>query len=64
MVLRACNGSNWQRWIAAEVGSTGYYTWTNRATHRILQSGARGAQLVTVAPSAMISGTQQWKFSG
>jgi hypothetical protein len=61
--LRTCNGSNWQRWIATPVGSTGFFTWTNRATHNILQSGAKGAQLVTVAPSSMISGNQQWKFA-
>jgi hypothetical protein len=65
VVLRVCNGSNWQRWIAAPVaGSTGFFTWTNRATHRILQSGAKGAQLVTVAQTSMISGNQQWKFGG
>ena len=62
--LRGCNGSNWQRWIAAPVGSAGFFTWTNRATHRILQSGAKGAQLVTVAPSSGVSGNQMWKFSG
>lgn len=64
VVLRVCNGSNWQRWIATQVGSTAFFTWTNRATHRILQSGAKGAQLVTVTQSSMISGNQQWKFSG
>jgi hypothetical protein len=64
VVLRACNGSNWQRWIPAQLGSTGYFTWTNRATHKILQSGAKGSQLVTVTPSATTSGNQQWKFSG
>ena len=64
VVLRVCNGSNWQRWIATQVGSSSFFTWTNRATHRILQSGAKGAQLVTVTQSAMISGNQQWKFSG
>jgi hypothetical protein len=63
VVLRVCNGSNWQRWIAAPVGSTGFFTWTNRATHRILQSGAKGSQLVTVTPSATTSGNQEWKFS-
>jgi hypothetical protein len=63
VVLRVCNGSNWQRWIATPVGSTGFSTWTNRATHKILQSGAKGAQLVTVTQSSMISGNQQWKFS-
>jgi hypothetical protein len=63
VVLRLCNGSNWQRWIAAQVGSTGFFTWTNRATHRILQSGAKGSQLVTVSPSATTSGNQEWKFS-
>lgn len=64
VVLRVCNGSDWQRWIATPVGSAGFFTWTNRATHRILQSGAKGSQLVTVAPSATTSGNQQWKFSG
>lgn len=64
VVLRGCNGSNWQRWIATQVGSTGYFTWRNRATGRILQSGAKGAQLVTVTPTATTSGNQQWKFSG
>ena len=63
VVLRQCNGSDWQRWIATPVGSTGFFTWTNRATHRILQSGAKGSQLVTVTPSATTSGNQQWKFS-
>jgi hypothetical protein len=63
VVLRPCNGSNWQRWIPAQVGTSGFYTWTNRATHKILQSGAKGAQLVTVTQSSMISGNQQWKFS-
>jgi len=63
VVLRQCNGSNYQRWIAAPVGSSGFFTWTNRATHRILQSGAKGAQLVTVTASATTSGNQQWKFS-
>jgi hypothetical protein len=62
-VLRQCNGSNWQRWIATQVGSSGFFTWTNRATHKILQSGAKGAQLVTVTASAATSGNQQWKFS-
>ena len=63
VVLRGCNGSNWQRWIAAPVGSAGFFTWTNRATHKILQSGAKGTQLVTVSPSTATSGNQQWKFS-
>src|SRR6185295_4990640 len=45
VVLRQCNGSDWQRWIATQVGTTSFFTWKNRATHRILQSGARGAQL-------------------
>src|SRR6476659_3721789 len=63
VVLRQCNGSDWQRWIATQVGTTSFFTWTNRATHRILQSGAKGAQLVTVTQSATTSGNQEWKFS-
>jgi hypothetical protein len=41
VVLRQCNGSNWQRWIATQVGSTAFFTWTNRATHRILTAHAK-----------------------
>jgi hypothetical protein len=63
VVLRGCNGSNWQRWIPAQVGSSGYFTWTNRATHKILQSGAKGSQLVTVTQGTTTSGNQRWKFS-
>ena len=63
VVLRQCNGSNWQRWIATPVsGQAGFQTWTNRATHKILQSGAKGAQLITVTPPTTPSGNQQWRF--
>jgi hypothetical protein len=63
VVLRVCNGSNWQRWIATPVtGEAGFFTWTNRATHKILQSGSKGAQLITVTPPTTTTGNQQWKF--
>ena len=61
--VRLLDGSNFQRWIATQVGSTGFFTWTNRATHRILTAHAKGAQLTTSAPTATPAGTQQWKFS-
>jgi hypothetical protein len=64
VVLRRCNGSSWQRWIPTEIGSTGFFTWMNRATHRILQSGAMGSQLVTVPPPTKTSGNQQWMIRG
>jgi len=63
VVLRSCNGSNFQRWVAAQVGSTGFFTWTNRATHRILAASFKGSQLRTVAPPATPAGTEVWKFS-
>jgi hypothetical protein len=63
VVLRGCNGSNWQRWIGTPVsGQAGFFTWTNRATHRILQSGTKGQQLVTVAPPTTPTPSQQWRF--
>ena len=63
IVLRPCNGSNFQRWTATPVsGVAGFQTWTNRATHKILQSGARGAQLATVTPPAAPTASQQWRF--
>lgn len=62
VVLRGCNGSNWQRWLSTPVSTTGFQTWTNRATHRILQSGAKGAQLITVTPPTTPAGSQEWRF--
>lgn len=63
VVLRPCNGSNWQRWIPTAVsGQAGFFTWTNRATHKILQSGSKGSQLITVTPPTTPSGNQQWRF--
>jgi hypothetical protein len=41
-----------------------FQTWTNRATLKILQSGAKGAQLITVTRPATPSGNQQWRFVG
>lgn len=63
VVLRPCNGSNWQRWVAAPTDYTGFYTWTNRATHKILESNGKGAQLKTVVPAGKFPGNQQWAFS-
>lgn len=64
VVLRTCNGGNWQRWIPAEISASGYYTWTNRATHRILMANGKGGQLTTVAPPNIPAQVQAWKFSG
>ena len=60
--LRVCNGSNWQRWIATAVPGGSFFTWTNRATGRILTSGAPGAQLTTTARPTVIPVRQQWQF--
>lgn len=64
VVLRGCNGSNWQRWIRTEVPGTGGHSWINRATHGILSAAPPGAQLVTVSPpSTPPTGPQLWHFS-
>lgn len=63
VVLRPCNGSNFQRWVATSTDYTGFYTWTNRATHKILQSNGKGGQLTTVTRPAKFPGNQQWAFS-
>jgi len=62
VVLRPCNGSNWQRWVPSLVGTSGY-TMTNRATHRILQANGKGGQLTTVARPVTPGQNQLWKFS-
>jgi hypothetical protein len=65
IVLRACNGSNFQRWVATPVsGQAGFQTWTNLATHKILQSGARGGQLITVTRPTTPTPSEQWRFVG
>jgi hypothetical protein len=65
VVLRPCNGSNWQRWIGTPVsGQAGFFIWTNRATHKILESGAKGAQLTTVTPPTTPISSEQWRFVG
>jgi hypothetical protein len=64
VVLRGCNGSNWQRWISsADPEVPGFQRWTDAATQRILASGAKGAQMVTVAPPNKTAPNQIWKFS-
>lgn len=63
VVLRGCNGSNWQRWVATASSYTGFYIWTNRATGRILSAGNKGAQLTTVPEPNKPPGNQQWAFS-
>jgi len=42
----------------------GFQTWTNLATHKILQSGARGGQLITVTRPATPAPSEQWRFVG
>jgi hypothetical protein len=60
VVLRTCNGSNWQRWIPS---SGTIHSWTNRATHRILTGGAVGEQLVTTPTTSEPDIAQLWSFS-
>jgi hypothetical protein len=65
VVLRPCNGSNFQRWTSTPVsGQAGFQTWTNRATGKILQSSTKGAQLTTVTKPARPTPSQQWRFVG
>jgi hypothetical protein len=61
IVERPCNGSNFQRWVAAQEGSSGFFTWTNRATHKLLTAHGKGDQLVDLAPLGI--GSQLWRFS-
>jgi len=63
VVLQACNGSSRQRWVATRTDYTGYSTFTNAATHRILQSNGKGKQLTTVTRGGKFPGNQQWKFT-
>lgn len=63
VVLRGCNGSNWQRWTSTASETAGFVIWTNRATHNILASGAKGAQLTTVPAPSHPAGGLVWKFS-
>jgi hypothetical protein len=61
--LRPCTGSLWQRWVATQVGSTGFYTWTSKGSGRIIQSNGRGNVLTTVPTPKTPTAAQEWKFS-
>jgi hypothetical protein len=61
--LRPCTGSLWQRWVATQVGSTGFFTWTSKGSGRIIQSNGRGNVLTTVPAPKTPSANQEWKFS-
>lgn len=62
LVLRACNGSRFQRWVATSA-ATGF-TWKNVASGLILQSNGKGAQLTDVAAPVTLLPTQEWTFAG
>lgn len=65
IVLRTCNGSSWQQWVASEVGSTPYYTWTNAATGNILTFNGRAVQATgdAITSSSTPSPSQQFKLT-
>lgn len=60
--LRACNGSQFQRWTP--VGVPGGYEWQNGATDNIIQSNGEGLQLRGVVPGMSAQPTQTWNFVG
>ena len=61
--LRECTGSLWQRWVATQVGSTGFFTWTSKGSGRIIQANGRGNVLTTVPAPKTPTSAQEWKFS-
>jgi hypothetical protein len=64
IVLRPCNGSNFQRWTAVAVSTPpGDYAWYNRANNLYLTTHGKGGQLTDAAPAAPPSAAQEWKFS-
>ncbi len=62
LVLRVCNGSPWQRFVAKAAPSG--FTWTNVATGRVVTSGGRGVQLRGVPAPATPGPNQEWDFAG
>ncbi len=62
LVLRTCNGSNWQQFTATASGSG--FTWQNRATGQIIDSGPQGTQLRGAPATATPTVYEQWNFAG
>lgn len=64
--LRACNGSQFQRWTPIPVSAPGGSgnEWMNGATGNIIQSNGEGHQLRGVQPGMSPLNTQTWNFVG
>jgi hypothetical protein len=63
VLLRPCTGSLWQRWVATQVGSSGFFTWKSKGSGRIIQSNGKGVTLTTVPAPKTPTPAQQWTFS-
>lgn len=66
IVLRTCNGSGFQRWVAAHVPGDHFQTWKNLATGKIIRSNGRGRQLTDVPmPNPPVPANYEtWEFAG
>jgi hypothetical protein len=62
LVLRACNGSVFQRFSERTVGSDTVVL-TSLADGRIVQSNGQGASLTVVPPPATLTGANVWSFT-
>lgn len=63
LVLRPCNGLRWQLFNATQIGSTVFYTWTNKATGDIVTANGLRGQLTGVQAPAVPTGSESWEFA-
>lgn len=66
LVLRPCNGKQWQLFEASQIGATTEYTWTNKATDDIVSANGLRGQLTGVAAPvapAVPSASESWSFT-
>jgi len=62
LILRACNGSVFQRFAERSV-TPGVFVLTSLADNRIIQSNGQGASLTAVPLPATLTGADVWSFA-
>jgi hypothetical protein len=63
LVLRWCNGSQWQVFVAQQVGSTSSYEWVNQATSDVVSANGIRSPLTGIAPPSTPGPGVEWTFA-
>ncbi len=63
LVLKACNGSQWQIFTAQQVSDTSSYEWVNQATGDVVSANGIRSPLTGIAPPSTPGPGVEWTFA-